>query len=116
MDTVISFTPTQIVAWILATAAAISCIAGAAAWIVKGIKRVQTPTERQNARLTELEDRVARHDKLLDSDKRRIEAIEEGTRVTQKALLALLDHGLSGNNKDQMETAKRDLERYLIER
>lgn len=116
MDTVISFTPAQIVAWILAAAAAISCVAGAVVWIVKGVKRVQAPTERQNERLTELERRVARHDEMLDNDKRRIEAIEEGTRVTQRALLALLDHGLSGNNKDQMETAKRDLERYLIER
>ena len=116
MDTVISFTPAQIVAWVLAAAAAISCVAGATVWIVKGVKRVQAPNERQNARLTELEQRVARHDEMLGNDKRRIEAIEDGTRVTQKALLALLDHGLSGNNKEQMETAKRDLERYLIER
>ena len=116
MNTTVSFTPVQLIGWLLVLAAAISTIAGAVVWIIKGVKRVQAPNERQNERLTDLERRVARHDEILDSDNRRIELIEDGMRVTQQALLALLDHGLSGNNSNQMETAKRALERYLIER
>jgi hypothetical protein len=48
--------------------------------------------------------------------KDRLEAIEEGDRVSQVALLALLDHGLDGNNKEQMQAAKQKLQAHLINR
>ena len=32
------------------------------------------------------------------------------------ALLALLDHGIDGNNIEQMKQAKEDLQRHLVER
>ena len=116
MNHVVQFSIAQLVGFILAAAAGITTIAAAWTWVAKAIKHMKSPNDTQNARLTELEKRVARHDELFTNDKRRIEAIEDGTRVTQQALLALLDHGIVGNNLDQMEAAKRDLERYLIER
>lgn len=116
MNTVISFTPAQLFAGILAVCAGISCIAAAIAWIAKGVKKVQAPNEKQDQRLADLEARVARHDEFFTNDKRRMEAIEEGERVTQRAILALLSHGIDGNDVDAMREAKNELQEYLIKR
>lgn len=113
---IIAFTPAQLVETFLSICAGIVAIAGAAAVIYKLILAAKSPQDEQNARLTSLEERVGRHDELLASDKKHLEAIEEGNRVTQKALLALLDHGIDGNNLDQLKQAKDDLQRHLIER
>lgn len=112
METVVTFTVAQIVA--ACTAFSAFCLA--VNWIIKGIRKMREPGDRQDDRLTRLESRVARHDELLDKDKRRIEVLEEGNRVTQQALLALLGHGIDGNNVEQMQIAKDSLQKYLIER
>ena len=105
MDTAVTFTVAQIVA----ACTGFSAICLAVNWIVKGIRKMREPVDRQD-------DRVARHDELMDKDKRRIEVLEEGNRVTQQALLALLAHGIDGNNVEQMQVAKDSLQKYLIER
>ena len=43
-------------------------------------------------------------------------AIDDSNRVTQLALLALLDHGIDGNNLEQMQHAKEVLQQHLINR
>ena len=55
-------------------------------------------------------------DGKLDRDNNRLESIEEGNRATQRALLALLDHGIDGNNIKQMQDAKETLQNHLINR
>lgn len=40
---------------------------------------------------------------------------DEGNQVTQKALLALIDHSLNGNNVHQLEEAKEQLTNYLTQ-
>ena len=86
------------------------------AWIAKGVSKARAPEKRQDERITELERRVAKHDEFLDRDKERLEAIEEGNRVTQRAILALLAHGIDGNDIDALRTAKTELQEYLIKR
>ena len=56
------------------------------------------------------------YDEFFRNDKARLDAIEEGNRVTQKALLALLSHGIDGNDVDSMRQAKGELEEYLIKK
>lgn len=56
------------------------------------------------------------YDARFGRDKAKIDSIEEGNKVTQKALLALLEHSIDGNNTDAMKKAKKDLEEYLINR
>lgn len=116
MNQTIVFTPSQLITLILGVCAAISCVGGALAWIVKGANKLKAPERRQDERLTDLEKRVARHDEMLDNDKKRLETTEEGTRVTQRAILALLTHGIDGNEIEAMKSAKEELTRYLIER
>lgn len=51
---------------------------------------------------------------FLKNDKQRLDRMDEGQHVTMQALLALLDHNLDGNNIDQMQQAKKALQKHLI--
>ena len=62
----------------------------------------------------ELEKRVAELEQK-DFDKR-IAELEKGTRITQKAILALLKHSIDGNNIEALKKAEGDLSEFLIER
>lgn len=42
--------------------------------------------------------------------------VDEGNKVTQKAILALIDHGINGNDIDKLKLAKASLEDYLTDR
>ena len=55
-------------------------------------------------------------DKKLSNDNTHLTAIDQDNRLTQRALLALLDHGLDGNNIEQMQDAKKALQNHLIDR
>lgn len=112
MDKVISFTPGQIVA----ICAGFSAICVAVGWVIKIVKAAKAPTKALESRVAELERSIKSHDDYLANDKRRIAAIEEGNRVTQRAILALLSHGIDGNDIDGLKAAKSELQLYLIER
>lgn len=96
--------------------AGFAVICGAAVWIIKIIQNLKHPSEMRNNRLSEIEGQLARHDECLARDKGRIDRIDEGNRVTQRAILALLSHGIDGNEVASMKRAKDDLEQYLINR
>ena len=106
----------KIVAAALAIAGGISTLAGAANWIVKLITALKAPNTEQDLRLGRLEKHMAQVDQFLASDKKRLDGIDESTRVTQRALLALLAHGIDGNHQSQMEDAKKELELHLIKK
>lgn len=101
---------------ILAIASAVVLLSNAVEKIVKAIKAAKAPNELQNARLDALEEWKKEVDSKLDRDLDRFESLDKGMHVTQRALLALLDHGLDGNNVKQMQDAKDGLQNYLINR
>ena len=105
-----------IVAGVLAVAGAISTLGGAANWIVKLVQVLKAPNAEQDKRLESLEKHMKEVDNYLAADKDRLDSIDESTRVTQRALLALLAHGIDGNHQKQMEDAKVELELYLIKK
>ena len=102
-----------VVAWV---AAAIVLLANAAEKIVKAVPAAKAPNAKQDDRLTALEEWRKDVDTKLANDKRHLEAIDEGNRASQRALLALLDHGIDGNNIEQMQHAKEALQEHLINR
>lgn len=112
MNNVISFTPGQIVA--ICTGFTAICVA--VGWVIKIVKAAKAPTKALETRVAALEHSIKSHDEYLANDQRRIAAIEEGNRVTQRAILALLSHGIDGNDVDGLKAAKTELEHYLIER
>lgn len=116
MDQVISFTPAQLLASILGICVGISTIAAAIGWVVKGIQAAKAPAKKVEERLSALEKQQEEYMVFFKKDKDRLDAIEEGSRVTQRAILALLSHGIDGNDIDAMKAAKKELQEYLIER
>lgn len=111
-----NLTPAELWAVVLGAASAIVLLANAAEKIVKVIKAAKAPTDQQNARLDELEAWRKSVDSKLKADNDRLGDIDDGNRVVQRALLALLDHGIDGNNIDQMQHAKEELQNHLINR
>ena len=79
-------------------------------------KALKAPTEAILSRLDALEKKHEQYDDYFRRDLRRIEIVEEGNRVTQKALLALMSHAIDGNDIERLKKAKDDLNEYLINR
>lgn len=101
---------------ILAAASAFVLLANAVEKIAKARKAWNAPNTQQDERLDNLETWRAEVDRKLTSDHDHLSAIDHGNRVTQRALLALLDHGIDGNNIEQMQHAKEELQEHLINR
>ena len=101
---------------VLAAASAFVLISNAAEKIVKAYKAAKAPNAQQNERLDALEEWRRDVDRKLLNDKDHLAAIDDDNRLTQRALLALLDHGIDGNNIDQMQHAKEALQEHLINR
>lgn len=88
------------------------------------VKASKEPTKVLETRIDALEtiinaeykQRFIDYDSHFKADLQRIEQIEEGNKVTQKALLALLSHAIDGNNTEQLKKAENDLTQYLIDR
>ena len=99
---------------ILAVASAIVLISNAVEKIIKAFKAAKAPETSQNKKISDLEDRVKKVEEKLESDKKQIAVIREGNHVLTKGMFALLEHGINGNNIDQMRDAKHDVEEYLI--
>ena len=105
---------TEIWAIILAAASAIVLISNAVEKIVKAVKVAKAPETAQNEKISSLEDRLKKVEDKLENDKKQIAVIREGNHVLTKGMFALLEHGINGNNIDQMKDAKHDVEEYLI--
>lgn len=111
-----NLTPAEMWTAILGIASAIVLISNAIEKIGKAIRTAKAPNARLEGRMDEFDEWRKGVDQKLDNDKKHLDAIDEGTRATQRALLALLDHGIDGNNIKQMQEAKDILQNHLINR
>lgn len=117
MDTVIQFTPSQI----LVIAGAIITLSTACGVIVNLLSKLREPEKKQDDRIKACEERLNKHDALMEkfqgyfsNDDRRFKEIEEGNKITQEALLALLKHSINGDEVKALKDAEKNLEKYLI--
>lgn len=111
-----AFTPEQMLGVILAAAGAITTVGTAIEKLVKALRAAKAPNDRQDARISALEEWREDVDSKLQNDKAQLDSIESGLRASYQAQLALLDHGIDGNNIEQMQHAKADLQKHLINR
>jgi len=144
MDTVFTLTPAGIIAGFLAICGGFTTVCVAGGWAVKIWKAKQAPSREIRKELAELKDEtekhseilsedkqaldtmrkefselrteVRKHGELLDNDNKALKQLQEGNHITQKALLALLAHGIDGNDVSRMKAVKAELEDYLINR
>lgn len=110
-----SLTPAVLLGMVLAVAGAISTLGGAANWLVKLVQVIKAPNAEQDRRLDAVEKDLKEVHGFLDADKGRLDAQDKSNRITQRALLALLSHGIDGNHVDQMEKARDALQNHLID-
>jgi len=88
------------------------------------IKSTKQPTSNLEERVSLIEKKLefeikatfAEYDARFGRDKQKIEAIEEGNKVTMQALRALLKHSIDGNNIEGLEKAEEKLSEYLVNR
>ena len=114
MNTVIQFTPAQLVTGILFICTAIITVSTVLTVMIKAVQKVKEPEETQNERISSLESEVDKIKQFLNNDNKRLIELEKGNRVTQQALLALLSHAINGNNETELKNAKDKLQNYLI--
>ena len=105
---------TLLIGGILALAGAVSTVGGAVEKIAKAVRAAKAPEQAQNAEIEEIKTRLDKLESKQKKDESQIEAGKECNRVLTKGMLALLEHGINGNNIDQMRDAKNDVEAYLI--
>lgn len=103
----------SVIAWV---AAAVVLLSNAVEKIVATAKAAKAPNEKLSGRVGDLEKWRGEVDERLLRGNTHFDTIDEGNRVTQRALLALLEHGIDGNNTEQMKKAKEALETHLINR
>lgn len=101
---------------ILVFAQAISTLSAAGVAIVLWVGKAKAPNQKQNERLDKLESDMVFVKTCLDNDNKRLDKQDEGNRVTQKAILALMSHAINGNDTDKLVEARDKLQEYLIER
>lgn len=119
----IVFTLSQLSATIVNICGLMISINAAVGIVVKIMNYLGKPEKKQNDNIAELTSRVdliEEDQKLINqyitSDSMRIKAIEEGNRITQRALLELLSSALNDSNDESLEQTRRDLQNYLINR
>ncbi len=121
----IQFTLSQAWAVILSVCGGIVTISAAVSVAIKIRNHFKKPNDLQNEEIARLKRDV---DEIRDDlrqtkvefltffkkDKQRLDAIEQGNHITQKALLALLSHGIDGNDIEPLKSARKELHDYLI--
>ena len=114
MNTEIVFTPAQLWSVLIGFATGLGSLAAVAAMFGKAWAKFRQPDNRQDSRIKALEVQMETFREYLGKDKTRLDELDNGNRVTQQALLALLGHAINGNNTDQLKAAKENLQNYLI--
>ena len=121
MDTPITFTPANLVAFILSFSVFLSSLAGSVGIISKMLAKAKAPETKQNERLEKCEKRLdgidetlKTHSRYFTNDDERLKRIEESNKITQRGMLALLKHSINGNDTASLKAAEKDLEEYLV--
>lgn len=119
----IEFTLSQLSSIIVNICGLMISVNAAVSIVVKVMNFLGKPEQKQNDNIAELTSRVQlieEDQKLINqyitSDSVRIKTIEEGNRITQRALLELLSSALNDSNGESLEQTRRDLQNYLINR
>lgn len=100
--------------WIASILSAIILIGNAADKVGKVIKAAKAPSDELRAEVEDLKEWRKGVDQKLGRDMDELKDLRDGNQAVFQALLALLDHGIDGNNIRQMEQAKETVRNHLI--
>ena len=105
---------TEFWAIVLAVASAVVLLSNAAEKVAKVFKAAKAPEQKQNDEIEDLKSRLKDIEDWVETEKKQVKDIREGNRVITRGMLALLEHGINGNNIEQMQEARNGVEAYLI--
>lgn len=98
-------------------------IAGAYNTIMQTVKTRREEKKLRDSPVTQLKERVDRHDELLEKDKDRLDALEqriqdvgEQSTIMLRGVRALLSHEINGNSVDKLKDSMSEIDDYLIRR
>ena len=101
---------------VVAICSGILTIAGVISIGVKIYNAGKAPIEELKKEVEELKRKSEEHDNYFKCDKVRFDDIEEGNRIMQKCMLALLKHTKDDQDLEGINKAEKDLEEYLIDK
>ena len=100
--------------WIAFILSAIILVGNAADKIGNVFKAAKAPADNLKEDVEDLKEWKKEVDRKLGNDKDELADLRNGNQAVFQALLALLDHGIDGNNIKQMEEAKTVVTSHLI--
>ena len=106
--------PNELPVYIVGALVGLALICNAVNSIIATYHKAKAPEEAQNEQIKKNTEDIEEIKRQIAEDRQKISGQEESTRLSQQALLALLDHGISGNNLEQMKSAKEALRLHLI--
>ena len=101
---------------VLGLPSAINTIGSAIEKIAKAKRAVEAPNAAQDEKIADHEERIRKLERHQENDHKELAAIREYNRISALAQIALLDHGLDGNNIKPMEDAKSQLNNWLAKK
>lgn len=108
---------------IMQLCALVLVLVGAYNTVMGAIKNRREEKKLRDSPVTQLTERVDRHDELLKKDKDRLDAMED--RITDmgrqstimlRGVRALLSHEVNGNSTDKLKSSMTEIDDYLINR
>lgn len=106
--------------WVCTTLITVSA---AVTIIINIVKKLKEPETLQNKEIKELRKdyealatRVGKCEERFDKADDKIEIFEDGQRITQRSLLALMSHAINGNDVEELKKAYSDLKKYLVDK
>lgn len=119
METVITFTPSELVGFLGTIAGVVSAIGLLVTYAIKVTKRMKAPMEELKREITYLKKRdeekgeeIKELKKQLGEGNERFERVEDSTIIMLETLRALLEHSLGGDDS-ALKTAKSNLDTFL---
>ncbi|MCR4622668.1 MAG: hypothetical protein K5663_11365 [Clostridiales bacterium] len=77
-------------------------------------KRKRAPVEKLEGRADATSEMLKQHEQMLQSDKERLNAMEEQQRIMLRAMVAMLSHEINGNSTDKLQASMVEIQNYLI--
>ena len=123
MDTVITFTPSQLFAFITAIGSAIVTCGAVVALFIKLINKIKAPETEQNQRIKSLEEEnKARKEEIqklsirLQTGDNNFKELEKTQKIILRSLQALLRHSLGSDDPGALKVAMKELDDFLTDK
>ena len=123
MDTVISFTPSQLFGFITAIGTAIVTCGAVVTLFIKLINRLKIPETEQNQKIKILEEEnkhrkeeIQRLSIRLQTGDNNFKELEKTQKIILRSLQALLRHSLGSDDPGALKVAMKELDDFLVDK